>query len=102
MPPLDLANAVAQGVLTMLCRPKNPPNSMLRYARNANYSYRRRRALHTVAHAFGRPVCDVNYQIIPGFPWYPDEIVTRSSTSDSSKGRVLTLSEILDSDVIYQ
>ena len=30
--------------------------------------------LHTVAHAFGRPVCEVNYPIYNGFPWYSDDI----------------------------
>jgi putative glycosyltransferase (TIGR04372 family) len=57
--------------------------------------------LHTVAHAFGRPVCNVNYQLIPGYPWHPDEIVTPQLYFSKRKGRALTLSEIFDSDLIY-
>jgi putative glycosyltransferase (TIGR04372 family) len=57
--------------------------------------------LHTVAHAFGRPVCNVNYQVIPGYPWHPDEIFTPQLYFSQSKGRVLSLAEIFESDMIY-
>ena len=57
--------------------------------------------LHTVAHAFGRPVCEVNYPIYAGFPWHPDDIFVPQFYYSRLKDRVLTLREILGSDIIH-
>lgn len=58
--------------------------------------------LHTVAHAFGRPVCEVNYPIYKGFPWHPKNIFIPQLYFSHAKGRVLTLEEILGTDVIHR
>lgn len=58
--------------------------------------------LHTVAHAFGRPVCEVNYPIYPGFPWHPGDIFIPQLYYSNVKGRVLSLREILGSDVVHR
>ncbi len=57
--------------------------------------------LHTVAHAFGRPVCELNYPIYAGFPWCLEEIFIPQLYFSRDKGRVLTLREILGSDMIH-
>jgi putative glycosyltransferase (TIGR04372 family) len=57
--------------------------------------------LHTVAHAFGRPVCYVNFPIYAGFPWHPGEIFIPQRYYSRSLERVLTLSEILSSHLVY-
>lgn len=58
--------------------------------------------LHTVAHAFGRPVCEVNYPIYNGFPWHPGDIFIPQLYFSHAKGRVLTLEEILGTDVVHR
>lgn len=57
--------------------------------------------LHTVAHAFGRPVCYVNFPIYAGFPWHPNEIFAPQLYFSRSLKRVLTLEEILSSELPY-
>ena len=57
--------------------------------------------LHTVAHAFGRPVCYVNYPIYAGFPWHPNEIFIPMLYYSISKHQVLSINEILSSDLVY-
>jgi len=57
--------------------------------------------LHTVAHAFGRPVCEVNYPIYNGFPWHPIDIFAPQLYFSHGKNRVLTLEEILGTDVVH-
>jgi len=57
--------------------------------------------LHTVAHAFGRPVCEVNYPIYNGFPWHPGDIFIPQLYFSRVKGRSLTLQEILGSDLVH-
>ncbi len=57
--------------------------------------------LHTVAHAFGRRVCEVNYPIYNGFPWHPGDIFIPQLYFSHVKGRPLTLEEILGTDVIH-
>lgn len=55
--------------------------------------------LHTVAHAFGRPVCEVNYPIYNGFPWHSGDIFIPQLYYSHAKRRPLTLAEILGTDV---
>jgi putative glycosyltransferase (TIGR04372 family) len=57
--------------------------------------------LHGVAHAFGRPVCEVNYPIYNGFPWHPTDIFVPRLYFSHKKGRVLRLEEILGTDVVH-
>lgn len=57
--------------------------------------------LHTVAHAFGRPVCEVDYPIYEGFPWHPGDIFIPQLYFSREKGRFLSLEEILGTDVLH-
>lgn len=57
--------------------------------------------LHTVAHAFGRPVCEVNFPIYQGFPWHSDDIFIPQRYFSHAKNRFLTLAEILSGDIIH-
>lgn len=57
--------------------------------------------LHTVAHAFGRPACYVNFPIYAGFPWHPGEIFIFQRYYSRILERVLTLDEILSSDLVH-
>lgn len=57
--------------------------------------------LHTVAHAFGRPVCPVNFPMYAGFPWHSDEIFIPQRYFSRVLGRVLTLKEVLSSDLVH-
>jgi putative glycosyltransferase (TIGR04372 family) len=57
--------------------------------------------LHTVAHAFGRPVCPVNFPMYAGFPWHPGEIFIPQRYFSGALGRVLTLKEILSSNLVH-
>lgn len=57
--------------------------------------------LHTVAHAFGRPACYVNYPVYAGFPWHPGEIFIPQRYFSHRLKRVLTLSEILSSTLVH-
>ena len=56
--------------------------------------------LHTVAHAFGRPVCEVD-TIYHGFPRHPGDIFIPRHYFSHAKGRVLSLDEILGTDVVH-
>src|SRR3546814_13992305 len=49
--------------------------------------------LHTVAHAFGRPVCPVNFPIYAGFPWHPGEVFIPQRYFSRSLGRVESMEE---------
>jgi putative glycosyltransferase (TIGR04372 family) len=51
--------------------------------------------LHTVAHAFGRPACYVNYPIYAGFPWHPGEIFAPKLYHSKHFGRAMTIEEVL-------
>lgn len=55
--------------------------------------------LHTVAHSFGRPVCEVNYPIYNGFPWHSGDIFVPQLYYSHAKRRPLRLDEILGTDV---
>lgn len=57
--------------------------------------------LHTVAHAFGRPVCYVNYPIYAGFPWHPGEIFIPQLYYSVGMQRILSMEEILSSDIVH-
>lgn len=57
--------------------------------------------LHTVAHAFGRPVCEVNFPMYAGFPWHQEDIIAPQLYYSRKKDRVLTLKEILGSTIVY-
>jgi putative glycosyltransferase (TIGR04372 family) len=57
--------------------------------------------LHTVAHAFGRPVCEVNYPIYNGFPWHPGDVFIPQLYFSKAQGRPLALQEILGSDLVH-
>ncbi len=57
--------------------------------------------LHTVAHAFGRPVCYVNFPFYAGFPWHPGEIIAPLRYRSRAAGRVLNLDEILSSNLVH-
>jgi len=57
--------------------------------------------LHTVAHAFGRPVCYVNYPIYAGFPWHENEIFTPMLYYCIASHRILSMNEILASNLVY-
>jgi putative glycosyltransferase (TIGR04372 family) len=57
--------------------------------------------LHTVAHAFGRPVCEVNYPIYHGFPWHPGDIFAPQLYFSHDKNRALGLDEILATDILH-
>lgn len=56
--------------------------------------------LHTVAHAFGRPVCYVNFPVYAGFPWHPGELLCPQHYYSHRLGRELTLEELLSSDLV--
>jgi putative glycosyltransferase (TIGR04372 family) len=57
--------------------------------------------LHTVAHAFGRPACYVNFPIYAGFPWHPNEIIAPQRYYSRAQERVLSLEEVLSSDLVH-
>ena len=57
--------------------------------------------LLTVAHAFGRRICNVNYPIYNGFPWHPDHIFIPQLYFSHAKGRMLTLAEIMGTDMVH-
>lgn len=57
--------------------------------------------LHTVAHAFGRPVCSVNFPMYAGYPWHPEEVFIPQRYFSRSLGRVISLEEIFAKDLVY-
>jgi putative glycosyltransferase (TIGR04372 family) len=56
--------------------------------------------LHTVAHSFGRPVCEVNYPIYSGFPWHPGDIFIPQLYFSEKENRTLGLGDILGTDIV--
>lgn len=57
--------------------------------------------LHTVAHAFGRPVCYVNYPIYAGFPWHPHEIFIPMLYYSLAEHQIIPMDKILSSNLVY-
>ena len=57
--------------------------------------------LHTVAHAFGRPTCYVNYPIYAGFPWHAGEIFIPKLYYSLSAHKILSAEEILSSNLVH-
>lgn len=57
--------------------------------------------LHTVAHAFGRPVCLVNIPLYAGCPWHPGEIFIPKLYYSLAHHRILSMEEILSSDLVH-
>lgn len=57
--------------------------------------------LHTVAHAFGKPVCYANYPVYAGFPWHPNEIFIPMLYYSIEKNRILSFEEILSSNLVH-
>jgi putative glycosyltransferase (TIGR04372 family) len=56
--------------------------------------------LHTVPHAFGRPCCLVNIPLNAGFPWHVEDLFIPKLYFSTRKNRVLSLEEILSSDIV--
>ena len=56
--------------------------------------------LHTVPHAFGRPCCLVNIPFNVGFPWHVEDVFIPKLYFSMRKNRILTLEEILSSDIV--
>jgi putative glycosyltransferase (TIGR04372 family) len=57
--------------------------------------------LVTVAKAFGALACLVNYPMYAGLPWHAEDIVVPRPYFSREKGRVLSLEEVMSSDLIY-
>jgi len=57
--------------------------------------------LHSIAHSFGRLVCEINHTIYAGFPWHGSDISIPQLYHSQKEGRVLRLDEILPSDLVY-
>ena len=57
--------------------------------------------LHTVAHAFGRPVCEINHSIYAGFPWHTHDTFIPQLYFSHKEQRVLGLQEVLGSSLVY-
>lgn len=102
MPPLDLSQCGNMGKVIDYARStdKSPELDVALCASCALF-VSSPSGLHTVAHAFGRPVCEVDYPIYEGFPWHPGDIFIPQLYFSREKGRVLTLEEILATDVLH-
>jgi len=57
--------------------------------------------LHTVARAFGRPACYVNYPIYAGFPWHPGEVLLPQRYYSYRSEKFLSLSDILGTKLVH-
>lgn len=57
--------------------------------------------LHTMAHAFGRPVCSVNFPMYAGYPWHPGEVFIPRRYFSRKLERVVSLEEIVEGDLVY-
>lgn len=57
--------------------------------------------LVTVAKAFGRPACLVNYPIYAGLPWHSEDLFVPRPYVSRKQRRVLSLEEVLSTDLIY-
>ncbi len=102
MPPLDLAQCGGSRVVDYAVSPERTAVLDVALCAQCELFVSSPSGLHTVAHAFGRPVCEVNYPIYPGFPWHPDDIFVPQLYFSHTKGRALTLQEILGSDVVHR
>jgi putative glycosyltransferase (TIGR04372 family) len=103
MPPLDVARCGSAGrVVDYALSPEKSAELDVALCAQCELFVSSPSGLHTVAHAFGRPVCDVNYPIYSGFPWHPDDIFIPQLYYSRDKGRTLTLSEVLGSDLVHR
>jgi putative glycosyltransferase (TIGR04372 family) len=57
--------------------------------------------LHAIAHAFGRPVCGVNFPINVGTPCFAEGVFIPQQYFSLKSGRPLSFEEILSSDLVY-
>jgi putative glycosyltransferase (TIGR04372 family) len=102
MPPLDLTQCgTPQHVIDYALSPQKCGELDVALCATCELFVSSPSGLHTVAHAFGRPVCEVNYPIYNGFPWHPGDIFIPQLYFSRAKGRSLTLQEILGSDLIH-
>jgi putative glycosyltransferase (TIGR04372 family) len=102
MPPLDLGQCgTPQRVVDYALTPQKCGELDVALCANCELFVSSPSGLHTVAHAFGRPVCEVNYPIYNGFPWHPGDIFIPQLYFSRAKGRPLTLQEILGSDLVH-
>lgn len=102
MPPLDLTQCgTPQHVVDYALSPQKCGELDVALCAKCELFVSSPSGLHTVAHAFGRPVCEVNCPIYNGFPWHPGDIFVPQLYFSRAKGRSLTLQEILGSDLVH-
>jgi len=102
MPPLDLSQCGSSGrVVDYALSAEKSPELDVALCASCALFVSSPSGLHTVAHSFGRPVCEVNFPIYHGFPWHPGDIFIPQLYFSREKGRVLTLEEILGTDVLH-
>lgn len=57
--------------------------------------------MYLVAHAFGTPICLVNFPLMAGVPWHPEMLFIPPRYIWRDTGRDVTLEEFLSGDLIY-
>lgn len=103
-PPLNFAALGKPGsrVIDYAHKPERSPELDVALSASCRLFVSSPSGLHTVAHAFGRPVCPVNFPIYAGFPWHAEEIFIPQRYFSRLLGRVLTAEELLSSDVPHR
>lgn len=102
MPPLDLAQCGNSGrVVDYALSPEKSAELDVALCARCELFVSTNSGLHTVAHSFDRPVCGTNHAIYSGVPWHPGDVFIPQLYYSHAKGRVLTLEEILGTNVVH-